>query len=349
MGLMAGCDKPAPVADVNEPVQKASEPNHEPAPIIRRPNVSQQFVGIDLTSIRLAKALQEIPYEVQTLDEYAKSVNVATWSPPVAPSTQSVLDESVVLRIQALLNWHHHGVGAVDGKMNKNTIKAMQVFQEKHGLPISENMNSATWQALFSNDELNKQPVLVRYELTAEYVQIYGGRSAYKSVSEKVAEKFHMNRSLLKSLNPDTPLKAGNIITVYNPYQPNEVAVSRVQVKRKDNILFAYDKDNNLVASYPTTINQARTPKGSYKVTSRIMNPSYNSDFSNKKGVIEPGPNNPVGLVWIGISKPSFGIHGSPHPEKISQQTSAGCVRRTNWDALGLFGVIEDGADVEFI
>lgn len=351
VGLMAGCDKPTPNASQDVPVAttETTPPVDEPAPIVRRPNVSQQFVGLDLVNVRLAKALQELPYEVQTLNDYAKSVNQAVWTPPQAPSTQSTLDEPTVLRIQALLNWHHHGVGAVDGKMNKNTIKAMRVFQEKNGLPLTQTMDLATWQALSANQHLNEQPVLVRYELTADDVKIYGGRSQYVSVAEKVAEKFHMSRELLKSLNPNTPLKAGNVITVYNPYQPNEVAVSRVQVKRKENILYAYDKDNNLVASYPTTVNLARTPKGSYKVTSRIMEPSYNKDFRNKKGAIPPGPNNPVGLVWIGISKPSFGIHGSPQPEQISQQTSAGCVRLTNWDALGLFGAIEEGAQVEFI
>lgn len=344
---LAGCDKSTATTTHEEVIIKA--PSNEPAPIIRRPNVSQQFIGIDLVSVRLASALDELPYETDTLDGYAKSVNHAVWTPPQAPATSATLDEATVLRIQALLNWHHHGVGAVDGKMNKNTIKAMRVFQEKQGLPITDTMDWATWQALFANPQLNEQPVLVRYELTAEDVKLYGGRSEYQSVSEKIAEKFHMSRSLLQSLNPNTPLKAGNVITVYNPYQPNEVAVTKVKVKRKDNILFAYDKDDKLVASYPTTVNMARTPKGTYKVTSRVIKPTYNSDFSSKKGLIAPGPNNPVGLVWIGISKPSFGIHGSPQPEKISQQTSAGCVRLTNWDALGLYGVIQDGAEVEFM
>lgn len=350
--LLAGCFAPevTETTQEKETEQTTTEtvPASQPAPVEvkRRPNVSQQFVGIDLVSVRLATALDELPYEVQSLDERAKLVNGAIWSPPVEGQA---LDETVVLRIQALLNWHHHSVGAVDGKMSNNTIKAMKVFQEAKGLPVTDEMDVATWQALSANQELNSQPVLVRYTLTADDVKIYGGRSSYRSIAEAVAEKFHMSQSLLKSLNPDTPLKVGNTITVYNPYQPNEVAVAKVAIKRKENILYAYDKDDKLVASYPTTINQARTPKGTYKVTSRVIDPSYNKDFRNKNGVIAPGPNNPVGRVWIGISKPSFGIHGSPEPEKISRQTSAGCVRLTNWDALGLFGAIEHEAVVEFI
>lgn len=347
--MMTGCSSPeigerAQAAETTEAVAQIAP--LEPLEVKRRPNVSQQFVGIDLVSVRLATALDELPFEVQSLDDYAKSVNAASWLPP--DKGQS-LDEAVVLRIQALLNWHHHAVGAVDGKMSTNTIKAMKVFQEAKGLPVTEVMDLTTWQALTADSELNAQPVLVRYTLTADDVKIYGGRSAYRSVSEAVAEKFHMSQSLLKSLNPNTPLKAGNTITVYNPHQPNQVAVAKVKIKRKENILYAYDKDDNLVASYPTTINQARTPKGTYKVTSRVIDPSYNKDFRNKNSVIGPGPNNPVGRVWIGISKPSFGIHGSPEPERISRQTSAGCVRLTNWDALGLFGAIEHEAVVEFI
>lgn len=368
-----GCnDKTSTTSDSATNTNTTANPAEPPPPPVpvRRPNVSQQFVGIDIVNVRLAKALDELPYELDGLSDDAKAVNQAVWSPasstvPADPDASVTpapkgknarkkidvqpMDEKVALRIQALLNWHHHGVGAVDGRISGNTVKAMNVFQEKHGLPISKTMNEQTWQALSANSELMAQPVLVRYTLTSDDVKLYGGRSQYVSVSEKVAEKFHMSQTLLKKLNPDTPLKAGNTITVYNPHQPNETAVTKVKVKRKENILFAYDKDDNLVASYPTTVNLARTPKGNYKVTSRVMKPTYNSDFRTKKGIIEPGPNNPVGLVWLGISKPSFGIHGSPYPEKISNQTSAGCVRLTNWDALGLYGAIEEGAEVEFL
>ena len=319
-----------------------------------------------------------MPYQTDGLSDFAQSVNTAVWSqvmpnPPPADENLAAKNEHVknpskqpskakkepilkdpisaaqIIRIQALLNWHHHSVGAVDGKMSNNTIKAMQIFQKAKNLPITEHMDSATWQALSADDNLMQQPVLVRYTLTDKDVRIGGGRSGYHSVSEAVAERFHMSRKLLEELNPNIALKAGNTITVYNPYQPNEVLVKRVVIERDKNILYAYDEADNLVASYPTTINRARTPKGTYKVANRVVDPSYNKDFRNKNSVIGPGPNNPVGRVWIGISKPSFGIHGSPEPELISRQTSAGCVRLTNWDALGLFGAIEEGAIVEFM
>lgn len=63
--------------------------------------------------------------------------------------------------------------------------------------------------------------------------------------------------------------------------------------------------------------------------------------------MLPPGPNNPVGVVWMGLSKPSYGIHGSPVPEGISRQGSHGCIRLTNWDVLEVYANIENGATVE--
>ncbi|OOS25953.1 L,D-transpeptidase family protein [Moraxella pluranimalium] len=263
------------------------------------------------------------------------------------------LTRDQIIKIQALLNWHHHSVGAVDGKFSKNTIKAMNVFQEKHGLQVTETMNAETWAELTKDVTLSKQPVLVSYTLTAEDVSLprHPKGQQFKTVREAVAEKFHMSQDLLSQLNKDKSLKAGVTITVYNPGQPNTAAVTRVVANKKLNILYAYDASGQLVASYPTTVGGGRkpSPTGKHTVTSRIIHPTYNKNFRNKNGVLPPGPNNPVGRVWMGLSKPTYGIHGSPEPEMISQQQSSGCVRLTNWDALGLYGVIQEGAEVEFL
>lgn len=261
-------------------------------------------------------------------------------------------DELLVFKTQALLNWHGHSVGALTGIMNKNTIKAMQIFQQKHNLPVTTTMNEATWSALTSNETLNKQPIFINYQLTRDDLVItkVPRDMQYKSAREAVAEKFHMSQKLVSRLNPTTPLKAGNIITVYNPYQPNMTEVTKVVSDKKKNILYAYAASGELVASYPTTVgsNYTPSPSGTLKVKNRVLNPTYNTDFSSKEKWLPPGPNNPVGRAWIGLSKPSYGIHGSPEPELISAQKSHGCVRLTNWDALSLYGTIADGADVVF-
>lgn len=326
--------------------QAVAETEEPEPPVYKRENISQMFDAVTPTEVRLAVALPELPYEVNDLPEKALAVNRAIWM------EDAPVDEALAIKIQALLNYHHHSVGAVDGRVGQNVVKAMQVFQEKQGLEPTGVMDRQTWEALTVDETINKQPVLVHYTLTADDVTIPYHRKGqqYHSVTEAVAEKFHMSQGLLTQLNPDTALKAGSKIIVYNPYQPNTTPVARVVANKQKNLLLAYDKDDQLVASYPTTMGSSYkpSPSGEYKVASRVIDPTYNRNFKNKHSVLPPGPNNPVGRVWIGINKPSYGIHGSPNPEKISQQNSAGCVRLTNWDALGLFGTIEHGATVVF-
>lgn len=329
-----------------EEVKGEAEDPTEPVKKLQ-PNLSQQFIGNTDSQLRLAKAFPELPYNVTDLPEKAQQVNSAVWTP------DTVLDENMILRIQALLNYNHHSVGAIDGRFGQNVIKALQVFQEKHGLEVTGNIDSQTWDLLTSDSEISAQPVLVNYTLTEEDVTLISHPKGqqFESVLEAVAEKFHMSQGLLLRLNPNTEFKAGNTLVVYNPYQPNAVPVHRVVAVKSKNLLYAYDENDELVASYPTTMGSIYkpSPDGEYKVLSRIKDPTYNKDFSNEKSVLPPGPNNPVGRVWIGINKPSYGIHGSPNPERISRQNSSGCVRLTNWDALGLYGTIEEGAKVEFL
>lgn len=109
-----------------------------------------------------------------------------------------------------------------------------------------------------------------------------------------------------------------------------------------------------MVAAYPTTIGSVATatPNGKFKIVNKVKMPWYKAtvgkDTSSPKSyMLPPGPNSPVGVVWMGLSKPSYGIHGSPIPEGISRQASLGCVRLTNWDALELFANTKVGATVE--
>ena len=312
-----------------------------------QPNVSQQFIGTTDSQQRLAKALPELPYDITDLPPKAQEVNQAMWTP------EAPLDENLILKIQALLNYNHHSVGAVDGRFGKNVVKALQVFQEKNGLQVTGDIDSETWNKLTEDSTISEQPVLVNYTLTDEDVTLISNPKGqqFESVLEAVAEKFHMSQGLLFRLNADTSFEAGNTIVVYNPYQPNAIPVHRVVAVKSKNLLYAYDENDTLVASYPTTMGSVYkpSPNGEYKVLSRIKDPTYNKDFKNPKTALPPGPNNPVGRVWIGINKRSYGIHGSPNPERISRQNSSGCVRLTNWDALGLYGTIEEGAKVEFL
>ena len=320
--------------------------------------VSQQIDGNSKVANSLNELLTKIEYSTENLSETAKKVNEATWK------ADTKIDRNVGTKLQALLNWNHSGVGAVDGYWGKNTRKAMQAFQKAQGLPVTEAVNEETWQALTKNSTLTSQPVLVSYQLTdadvnVKTTQIPASAEAkakldgmyYESVLEALGEKFHISRDYLKSLNPNASFKSGETIIVYNPGNPNTTPVSRVVADKDTQTLYAYDDSDNLVASYPTTVGSTATPSptGTHKVKVKIHEPNYTYTSDNgKKSIIPPGPNNPVGVVWIGLSKPSYGIHGSPEPERISRQASAGCVRLTNWDALSLLGVIKNDATVEF-
>ena len=320
--------------------------------------VSQQIDGNSKAANSLNELLTKIEYSTENLSETAKKVNKVTWK------ADTKIDRNVATKLQALLNWNHSGVGAVDGYWGKNTRKAMQAFQKAQGLPVTEAVNEETWQALTKNSTLTSQPVLVSYQLTdadvnVKTTQIPASAEAkakldgmyYESVLEALGEKFHISRDYLKSLNPNASFKSGETIIVYNPGNPNTTPVSRVVADKDTQTLYAYDDSDNLVASYPTTVGSTATPSptGTHKVKVKIHEPNYTYTSDNgKKSIIPPGPNNPVGVVWIGLSKPSYGIHGSPDPERISRQASAGCVRLTNWDALSLLGVIKNDATVEF-
>lgn len=292
------------------------------------------------------------------LSAMAQQVNDSEWQPGVK------MTQAVGTKVQALLNWNHHGVGAVDGWWGKNTQKAMQAFQKAKGLPVTDTLDQKTWKALQSGD-LASKPVLISYTLTDSDVNIKTttipqGVEAkskleglyYESVAEAMAEKFHMSIGYLKQLNPNATFTEGETLTVYNPSKANKKAVTRVVADKNSQTLYAYDKNDKLVASYPTTVGSTATPSptGTHKVQTKVSDPNYthtDAEAEGKQTILPPGPNNPVGRVWIGLTKPSYGIHGSPDPERISRQASAGCIRLTNWDAMALLNTIDNNATVE--
>ena len=330
--------------------------NNDVSPVTN--GVSQKVAGKSKTAVSLNKYLPTIKYTTENLPMEAQKVNSATWKQGMKRNRDTTT------KLQALLNWHQNGVGAVDGYWGKNSRKAMQAFQMANGLAVTDTLNIETWQALTKNDKLMAQPVLVNYQLTDADINIKttvipAGAEAksklegmyYETVIEGLAEKFHISESYLKALNPNAKFAIGETITVYNPGNPNIKPVSRVVADKTTETLYAYDDKGILVASYPTTVGSTATPSptGTHTVAVKVHEPNYTYTAENgSKSILPPGPNNPVGSVWIGLSKPSYGIHGSPDPARISRQASAGCIRLTNWDALALLGVIQSGATVEF-
>ena len=129
-------------------------------------------------------------------------------------------------------------------------------------------------------------------------------------------------------------------------------------ISKNDQILKLFGRDQQLLATYPATVGSTEkpAPSGRLKITGISRNPTYRYDPKYEfKGVratkpftIKPGPNSPVGLVWIGLSREGYGIHGTPDPSKVSKTASHGCIRLTNWDALSVASAVAKGTPVDF-
>ena len=329
-------------------------------------NVTQSTTTPKVASATAVTAATDIPLTpipatttaLGILSDYAQLVNSADWKPG-----QNV-NSATTLKLQALLDWNHASPGPIDGGWGMNAKKALKNFQAMHGLPQDGRMSAEVWQRLNEKIPAN-QPVLVGYTLTQEdikgpYQPTPSGSEAkskmkglyYQDVQEMLAERFHMDIRYLKKLNADKKFTVGETITVFNPGAPLNEKITHLVAKKADNILYAYNGDK-LIATYPTTVGSSDTPSptGTFSIVNRVKNPWYRASSGEGKDkkvfMLPPGPNGPVGVVWMGLSKPSYGIHGSPVPEGISRQASHGCVRLTNWDVLEVYANVDTGTKVD--
>jgi lipoprotein-anchoring transpeptidase ErfK/SrfK len=289
---------------------------------------------------------------------------------PAKRNTETISERSV-LALQVALDRVRFSPGPMDGKLGANTKKAIKAFQRTHGLKETGQPDGAVWAQLGAG---SIGPALVDYVITEKDVsgpfeasipesledKAKLERLAYTGPDELLAEKFHMDIGLLKRLNKGKQFdQAGVSLQVANIGRSQAGQAARLEVDKKIGGVFVFDRQDAIIAFYPATIGSAETPSPSGKliVTRVARNPTYTYDPAklNFKGVtatekleIQPGPNNPVGLVWIGLSEPGYGIHGSPLPSAISRQNSHGCVRLTNWDALDLADMVKKGVSVDF-
>lgn len=326
---------------------------------VQIPDIKTAQAGVDNSAINSIEKDGK-RYTTLSLSNYAKQVNEAVWSPNMRTNT------AMTVKIQALLDWNHASPGPIDGGWGMNSKKALLNFQKIKGLPTTGKMDQATWNALTANIP-SDQPVIVSYTLTKDdvngkYSALPAGAEArsklkslhYENIQEMLGERFHMDVAYLKLLNKNAKYQAGETITVINTGNNHKGRVTNVVVDRNDKVLYAYN-GNKLVAAYPTTIggSATSTPGGKYKIVNKIKMPHYkatvnrDNEATKKSYILPPGPNSPVGVVWMGLSRPSYGIHGSPVPEGISRQASLGCVRLTNWDVLELYANIDNNATVE--
>jgi lipoprotein-anchoring transpeptidase ErfK/SrfK len=280
------------------------------------------------------------------------------------------IETEQVARLQILLDRAGVSPGVIDGKMGSNVQKALDALAEMTGDRLDPT-DAATVEASLAD---TGGPALVTYELTPEDVagpfvasipDDYGqkaalDRLAFTSTSEMLAERFHMDEDYLKAINPSVDFnRPGMLVRVASPGKAKAGSVDRIVADKTRKQVRAYDVDGNLVAAYPATIGSTDTPSpsGTVKVERIALDPqyTYNPKINFKQGendkvlTIPPGPNGPVGTVWIALSKPTYGIHGTPEPSRIGKTNSHGCVRLTNWDATELARMVKPGIFVQFI
>lgn len=293
---------------------------------------------------------------------------------------------SVTLQLQILLDRAGFSPGIIDGEWGINAAKAVTFFTKPDNTdrltgdspPAVTSVDRDTYDRL--RTAARQKPMLMHYEITAADLagpfteipsSVYNQEKlkclCYSSPLEALSERFHSSKKLLAALNPRVNLerlKKGTVITVPNVEAgnaalPQDTAIiARVIISKKHYWTHAVDADGKIIYHFPSTLGAGYdpSPTGDFRVTYVSRDPSFKYQpklfaeipDNEPEAKLPAGPNSPVGVVWMSLSKPHYGIHGTSSPETIGYANSHGCVRLTNWDALRLSDLVDIGTPVQF-
>jgi lipoprotein-anchoring transpeptidase ErfK/SrfK len=279
------------------------------------------------------------------------------------------------LDLQVALDRAGFSPGEIDGRAGTLTGRAIAAFQAAQSLPVTGRADCTTWQRVTTGDTLSMYTITAR-DVAGPFIerlppelpeQAKLTALGYTSPLEALAEKFHASPALLRKLNASSRFVAGETILVPNvaipsdpdkPAKPTERPDVTVTVSKEKGSLTVAAADGGVLMFAPVTVGSERDPlplgtwevKGIQRDPTFFYNPDlfWDADPSHAKAKIPPGPNNPVGLVWIEINREHYGLHGTPEPARVGYTESHGCIRLTNWDVLKLAGLVKPGTRVVF-
>jgi lipoprotein-anchoring transpeptidase ErfK/SrfK len=354
--LLAACSEPAPGGKAQSAQTQSVDAS-----------VTANMPAPEPVSALNVQAAEMTPIEA-SVSPMAAPIDKAVWAAePVTPEAK----RNAMLRAQVLLARAHFSPGVIDGRDGGNVKNAIAAFEAAHDLPADGVMDDQVWAAL-AKDE---QPALTDYVVTEDDVKgpftpkiptDYAEMAklpalGFSSPSEALAEKFHMDEALLKTLNPRVDFGVAGTRIVVAALGPDKLptSVAKIEVDKTKRQIRAYGDGDVLLAVYPATVGSSErpAPEGEWAVRTTAPNPTYTYDpsrltfgkTSNGKLTIKPGPNNPVGSTWIDLTKDTYGIHGTPDPRLVGKTASHGCVRLTNWDVRQLAAAVRKGTKVDFV
>jgi lipoprotein-anchoring transpeptidase ErfK/SrfK len=288
------------------------------------------------------------------------------------PGTNGVPGRPVQNILEAQLALERRGIspGSLDGLAGSQTRAALRAFQQQEKLPLTGELDAGTKSRLLLTPPLYTTCTITTNDLAR--LQPLGktwlGKSQqtaldYETILELVAEKSHAHPGLIRRLNPNvdwTNVVAGTVLQVPEVARDEAPAKAAfIEIHLADKVLEAFDEDTNLLAHFPCSIAQRveKRPVGELRVAVIAPDPNYTFDPElfpesaearqlNMKLMLRPGPNNPVGTVWIGLDKPGYGMHGTPNPEQVGRTESHGCFRLANWNAEYLLKLVWIGLPV---
>ncbi len=306
-----------------------------------------------------AKAASQQPFDMEAF-------NNATDTPLLRRGSQG----AAVARAQIMLDRAWFSCGEIDGRFAANMQRTVKAYQTAHDLKPTGTVTAETWASLRTDGA----PLLTGYALTDkdtagpfEKTPVAMDERAkmkalvYESIEEAMAEKFHTSPGYLQQLNGSGTMEAGKRITVPNvAASATPVSAASIQIDKSERVLYVLDTARRLVAGFPISIGNERNdplPLGIMAIKNEVKNPRFtynpallkNSPKDAQKVDIAPGPNNPVGSIWLGLTKPHWGIHGTPSPSNVGHSETNGCIHMTNWDAERLSTLVKAGFKVNIL